>query len=369
VAEHNGELFIDLANRQRQIVKLTASGWEVVDAAPVRFVRPFGLLPLPNPLPGGKLSDLREFVNIEDDDLPLLLAFVVGCFHPAGPYALLQLTGEQGSAKSSLMRLLHELIDPNLAVGNTLPKDDRDFLVAAQLRWLLSYDNVDALNRKFSSMLCMIVTGAASANRKLFSDSDQAILRAKRPVILTSIHEVVTASDLLDRTLTLILPTIDPANRMSEFAISQALRRDGVRGRIFGFILDGVVAALAGHADVKRDDMPRLADLFSWATAAERGFCLDDGAVLAAYKRQREHETNQTIAESPFAQRIIKICMGDKGFRGTPQELSERLNQRQTAREVGCNLREIAPDLRRAGYVVEFGRSNGKRFITLEKAA
>jgi hypothetical protein len=61
--------------------------------------------------------------------------------------------------------------------------------------------------------------------------------------------------------------------------------------------------------------------------------------------------------------------MGDKGFRGTPQELSERLNQRQTAREVGCNLREIAPDLRRAGYVVEFGRSNGKRFITLEKAA
>ena len=142
IAEHDGCLYIDLADQDRRLIKVTPGNWSIVDDAPVRFVRPFGMLPLPTPLTGGSLTELREFINVEDDDLPLLLAFVVGCFHPTGPYGLLQVVGEQGSAKSSLMRLVHDIVDPHIAIGNTLPKDERDLLVAAQLRWLVSFDNV-----------------------------------------------------------------------------------------------------------------------------------------------------------------------------------------------------------------------------------
>lgn len=331
--------------------------------SPVRFVRPFGLLPLPTPVVGGSLAELRKFVNVEDDDLPLLLAFVVGCFHPSGPYSLLQIAGEQGSAKSSLMRFIHDFVDPNIAVGNTFPKDDKDLLVGAQLRWLMSFDNVPDLNRKVSALLCMIVTGAASTNRKLFSDDAQSILRAKRPIILTAIANVVTASDLLDRTLTLVLPTIPPENRKSEFAIAQELRRAGVRGRIFGFILDGVAAALAGHAAVQRDDMPRLADLFTWVTAAEPALGLPSGSAIEALKRQSVEESEH-VTDSQFARAIVQLC--EEGFDGIASDIVDRFPALDlNFRQVGSQLREIAPDLRRQGYIVATRKSGNRRKIQL----
>lgn len=51
VAEHGGNIYVDLANEGWQVVEITASGWRVVDgeAAPVRFRRPRGMLALPTP--------------------------------------------------------------------------------------------------------------------------------------------------------------------------------------------------------------------------------------------------------------------------------------------------------------------------------
>lgn len=363
VAEHSDVVYIDLANKKRQIVKVTPTGWSIVDNAPVRFIRPFGLLPLPTPLAGGSLDEFKKFINIEDDDLPLLLAFMVACFHPTGPYCLLQVVGEQGSAKTSLMRLIHDIVDPNIAIGITLPKDVKDCLVAAQLRRVVSFDNVSELKRDFSNVLCMLVTGASLANRKLFTDDELSVLRAKRPILVTAIRNVVTASDLLDRTLSLSLPTISPENRMSEFAIAQELRRDGVRGRILGFILDGVVAALAGHASIKRDDMPRMADVFSWATAAEPAFGLDAGSAIEAIKRQATEESEHAL-ESVFALAIIELCKD--GFEGSASELARELPHLDlSAREAASELREVAPDLRRQGYMIVFRRSRGRKIISL----
>ena len=362
VAEHDDRLFIDLANLERQVIEVRRDGWQVVNDCPVRFIRPFGMLPLPIPLPGGSLDDLKRFINVEVDDLPLFLAFLVGFFHPTGPYSLLQIVGEKGSAKSFLMRLIGDFLDPNITCGNTMPKDERDLLVAAQLRRLLSYDNVDDLNRKMSSLLCMLATGAGSANRKLFTDSDQSILRAKRPIVLTAIANVVTASDLLDRTLTLVLPPIPPENRKSEFAIAQELRRDGVRGRILGYILGGVVSAMAGHASVSRDDMPRLADLFSWATAAETGLGQEAGSTIAAYRRQAQEESAHVV-NSQLGAKIIELC--GKSWKGTAAKLASEIGLGMSAQKTSNELREIAPDLRQTGYSIVFRKSNGIGVIEL----
>jgi len=363
IAEHGGKLYIDLADRERQIIEVDRKGWRVATSAPVRFVRPYGLLPLPMPVVGGTLSDLKKFVNVEDDDLPLLLAFIVSCFHPSGPYALLSIMGEQGSAKSALMRFLHDHIDPQISLGSTIPKNERDLLVTAQYRRLISFDNVDSLNRQVSSLLCMLCTGATSANRKLFTDADQAILAAKRPIILTSIANVVTASDLLDRTISLVLPPIPSSDRKTEFAIEQELRKDGTRGKILGYILDAVAAALAGHDKVDRTDIPRLADVFTWAIAAEER--LGCGSILEAYKEQRAEAVDLSLDENPFAKKIIAICK--EGFDGSPEDLTKMVKLGLTSREIGNQIRDIAPDLRTLGFVVQVGKSGGKRFVRLGK--
>jgi len=86
VAEHDGAIYYDLADRDRRIVRVTVSGWQVIDAtsAPVRFVRPATMMPLPVPERCGSIDALRSCVSLRsDDDFVLLLAWLVSV--PPGP--------------------------------------------------------------------------------------------------------------------------------------------------------------------------------------------------------------------------------------------------------------------------------------------
>jgi hypothetical protein len=55
VAEHQGRYFLDLCNEKWQAVEIDAGGWRIIDNPPVIFRRAKAMLPLPIPLPGGKL--------------------------------------------------------------------------------------------------------------------------------------------------------------------------------------------------------------------------------------------------------------------------------------------------------------------------
>ena len=52
IAGHEGAIYVDLGDRDWQVVKISAAGWEVLDVAPVYFRRTRGMLPLPEPEPG-----------------------------------------------------------------------------------------------------------------------------------------------------------------------------------------------------------------------------------------------------------------------------------------------------------------------------
>jgi hypothetical protein len=366
VTEHKGELFIDLANAAREVVRVTPNGYSVITTGcPVRFRRVAGMLPLPTPIPGGNVNDLFGYLNVDEADRPLMLGFIVGAFHPDGPYPLLQLVGEQGSAKSSTARLLHDFIDPNVAVCGNLPRDSRNLLVAAEQTWLLSFDNLDGLTKEQSALLCKLATGQSEKNRTLFSDKDQTILKAKRPVILTGIRENVTKSDLLDRTLTIRLPVIEPEKRKSEYAIDTELRKDGVRGRIFGAILDGIVSALAGHASVTLKDAPRMLDFFTWATAAEKGLGLPDHSIVNAHRVQAAAQADGQIDESAFAEKVKQLCEGKGGWKGNAKELATAIAYGYSARDAAGELREVAPNLRRLGYIVKETKPKGRTHFQL----
>src|SRR5690349_4991534 len=58
IAEHDGAIYLDLADDHWRAVKVTAGGWQVISAPPVRFRRPPGVLALPAPQRGGSIMDL-----------------------------------------------------------------------------------------------------------------------------------------------------------------------------------------------------------------------------------------------------------------------------------------------------------------------
>jgi hypothetical protein len=127
VAGHQGRIYIDLADEKWQAIEVGADGWRVIDSPPVRFQRTPTMRPLPEPTRGGDINELRTFINVRDDaEFVLTVAWLLAALRDTGPYPVLVLTGEQGTAKSSMCRFLRDLVDPRMAPLRTMPKEDRD---------------------------------------------------------------------------------------------------------------------------------------------------------------------------------------------------------------------------------------------------
>ena len=208
LARHEDAIYLDLADDHWNIVEITAQGWQLVEEAAVRFRRSRGMQSLPVPISGGRVDDLRDYVNVADEDWPILVAWLVAALRPQGPFPVLALHGEQGSAKSTTVRVLRELIDPNVAPLRSEPRNGRDLAIAANNGWVLAYDNLSAISDWLSDAFCRIATGGGFSTRELYSDTDEVLIDAQRPLALNGIAELATRPDLLDRALPLYLPRI-----------------------------------------------------------------------------------------------------------------------------------------------------------------
>lgn len=76
-AFHGEHIYIDLGDEPWRAVEVTPTGWSVITDPPVRFRRAPGMTALPVPVEGGRIRDLRRFVNVgSESDFILLVAFI-----------------------------------------------------------------------------------------------------------------------------------------------------------------------------------------------------------------------------------------------------------------------------------------------------
>ncbi len=218
LAEVGEKVYLDLGTRKWDCVEIAAaSGWRVLKQSPAKFRRTKGMAPLCRPLAGGSLTDLREFLNLQDDTVFILVvAWLVAAFRPSGPYPILILQGEQGSAKSTTARVLRSLLDPSTSPVRTMPREERDLMIAAQNAWVLAFDNLSGVPSWLSDAFCRLATGGGFSTRQLYSDDEEKIFKAQRPLVLNGISELTTRQDLLDRALIVTLPPIPETKRRTE---------------------------------------------------------------------------------------------------------------------------------------------------------
>ena len=89
----------------------------------------------------------------------LLVATIIAMFVPDMPYPVLEITGEQGSAKTTIVRMIRALIDPNVAPVRAAPRDSRDIVIAASNSWVVGLDNLSHIDARLSDDLCRLATG------------------------------------------------------------------------------------------------------------------------------------------------------------------------------------------------------------------
>ena len=373
-------IWIDLANEEWQAIRIDANGWQVVDNPDVTFLRPRGVLPLPTPVRGGSLDELREFINVSDDaDFMLIIAWLVAALRPRGPYPVLSINGEQGSAKTTLCRIVRSLIDPNKAGLRSAPKDERDLMIAGSNGHIVALENLSKIPDWLSDALCRLSTGGGFGTRELFSDGEEKLFEGQRPVLLNGITELCTRSDLLDRAICVSLSAIPENKRTTESALWA--RFESIRGRILGALLDAVSHACAAQAEVRLTSLPRMADFATWVVAAEPALPWKPGAFLCAYQGNRAIANESAIESSILSGPLFSFMEGRNAWEGTATDLKSALEQEADERVVKSKdwpkkahflsgeIKRIAPNLRRSGLDVEFGKESGKRFIRIMRTA
>lgn len=364
VAGDDRVIYLDLVSEQWEAVEVTASGWRIINDPTIKFRRARAMQSLPRPIGGRSLHELRRFVNVRDDtQWSLLVAWLVASLRGRGPYPVLGLGGQHGSAKSTTAEMLRSLIDPNTAMLRAEPRDPRDVAIAANNGWVVALDNLSALQPWLSDCLCRLATGGGFATRELYTDSDEAIFCAQRPVIVNGIEEVITRPDLLDRAILLDLPPIEEDQRRPASALWSAF--EAARPHLLGALLDAVSIALRGEKGIKLARLPRMADFAVWVTAAAPALGWDDTHFLNAYAGNREQAHEIALDASPIGAAVRAIAEeGD--WTGTAAELLARINDTMdettkrakswpaTAGKLGADLRRVAPNLRAVGVKVEF---------------
>ena len=90
-----------------------------------------------------------------------------------GPYPLLAISGEQGSAKTVMSKILKALIDPSAAPVRALPREEREPMIAANNGYLLAFDKLSGLPAWLSDTLSRLASGGSFAVRQLYTEGDE----------------------------------------------------------------------------------------------------------------------------------------------------------------------------------------------------
>ena len=372
------KLYLDLGDEAWRAVEIGSDGWRVVDEPPVWFRRAAGMQALQTPEPGGSIETLRHFLNVQGgNDLILVVAWALAVLRNRGPYPVLVLSGEQGSAKSTFCAVLRSLLDPNTAPLRALPREDRDLFISANNGHVLAFDNVSGLPAWISDTLCRLATGGGFAVRQLYTDQDEVLFHAARPVILNGIEDIVTRPDLADRAIFLTLEAIPEERRRPEKELWAEF--NAARPQLLGTLLDAVSHGLNRLPDTRLDSLPRMADFALWATACETALW-PTGTFGAAYAGNRDEAVDSVIEADPVGSAIRSLIGTRTEWTGTASELLGALDEEvgekvrkskawpSSARALSGRVRRAATFLRKVGIDITFEREGRARTRTIRIA-
>jgi len=375
VAEHRERIYLDIGDDTWRAVEIDATGWRIVARPPVRFRRPSGFRPLPVPICGGSIDTLKQFANLDENDFLLLIAVMAAALRPVGPYPIVVLIGEHGTAKSTLAKIFRLLIDPHAVLLRGDPREPRDLMIGAVNNWIVAMDNLSSLPSWLSDSFCRLATGGGHATRTLYTNDEETFFDAQRPVILCGITDFVTRGDLVDRSVFLHPPVITDSARRIETKFFNDFHKQAPK--LLGALLDAVAGGVRVLPNINLASIPRMADFAVFGEAVSRGLGNPPGKFLEAYRSNRKAATESVLEDSHVAAAIRELVAKAK-WSGTSSELKDELELivskkiadsdrwPKSPRGMSGALRRLAPALRAVGVCVDFGRGHD-RYIEIQR--
>lgn len=370
-ASHNGKIYVDLATKEGECIEIDAASWRIVDVAPVRFFRNSSTIALPRPEHGGALDEFRAQLNLDGEMSWLLLAAFMGyCWFGESDFPVLLMTGESGSSKSTTSDLLKELVDPSNAAGLPVPEKEEDYLHNANVGLLFWLDNISSINQMQSDSFCRLSTGAAFLKRLHYSNSEVSTTRISRPVVITTITDIVNAPDLMNRCIEVRCKAFGIVKRLLKARVKERFAL--TLPRLLGALADAVSKAMRELPNIPEENLPRLADFSFFGEAFWRGQGAEPGMFMAFMMQAQRAANASMIENSPLAEVLIPWFEENGNYIGTMLDLWRKLNaiapqatREQKAWPKGAQrlarvLATLEPNLREHGILISKGVEDGR---------
>lgn len=321
----DGAVWYDLGDDLWRAVKITKGGWEIVDEPPILFRRFNHVDVQLEPERGGKLDDVLRFVNITDEDQKILfqvylVATMIPGFHHPMPFVY----GPQGSAKSTLSKILRKLIDPSKLEVVSLTRHEKDLVLQLDHHYLLFFDNVSSISDWIADLLCRAITSTGVADRTLYTNSDETIRFLHSSIGMNGISLSIDRPDLLERCILFELERVDKDTRRDEDELYAEF--EAMRPKLVGAIFDAAADALAILPSVVISEKPRMADFARHGYAVAEALGIGGEKFLAAYLRNIGSQSRAAVDNDLVATLIAELVEEHDPWAGTYTQLRTKLS-------------------------------------------
>ncbi|MCH5183006.1 MAG: hypothetical protein J1E00_02425 [Oscillospiraceae bacterium] len=382
IHSNKGTIYYVLGDR---IAKISNAGATIVRKTQVDFfIESDGLveqsLPELNTPPDQLPTLLRRFFQLTTEQEVLLLSYIISCFVPQINHPILWLHGEQGAAKSTTLRFIKQLIDPNKKDLFAMPRQEDDLFSVLSNNYFVPLDNISHFSGRLSDILCQSATHGSVSKRKLYTDNQEAVVELHSIVAISGIEMSITRSDLLDRSITVQLARIPDHMRKTEQEIWQCFH--AYKPKILGAIFNTLCRAMKMVEQTKLPSQFRMADFALW------GYCIAEAIYenggerfLNAYRENIRVSTSHFVGSNSLVFAVSLLMQRQPSWKGSSTELLVTLRNLLfenslmdklpydfpvNAIQLSKKLSLHNSDLKILGVTVDIGRGK-ERYILLER--
>lgn len=309
----------------KNFIEINHDEWKMIENPPIMFERQQSQLP--QALPNGEQADLTtlfQFINItKPSDQLLLLVYLVCAFIPDIPRPILNSSGEQGSAKTTALKIIRSLVDPANPAMVSLPNDPREFVQMASHNYMLLLDNLTYLKDWQSDALCRFITGDGFSKRALFTNNEDFLYSFMRVIGLSGINQIATKADLLDRALIIKFERLESSNRVTERQLWK--RFEELKPTLFSTLLTVVAKTLSVVDSIQLKNPNRLADFHQYAAAAAHSMGFTIEQLDDALKTNTDRQNREALEASGVAKTIVRLMDGRQEYTASSTELFNEL--------------------------------------------
>ena len=267
----------------------------------------------------------RHFHLKSEEDILLMALYIVSAFVGNKiPLPILLLSGSKGAGKSSVARMIADIIDPHSASLFALPKNGGDLALRFYNSYLLILDNITYLKDEYSRLIAMSVTGGSYPKRMLFENTREVLLDLRCLLIMTGIEIVAKEPDVLDRSILIELERIKPDEIRTEACIKDKFEAD------LPEILGACFKLLArAEADTSPVEVPktRMADAFELMVKIGRAMGYQDEYISAILWKNQRRVNLQVVFNDVLGECVIAFMEENGSYQASVTEFMHEIEK------------------------------------------